>query len=55
MVIMEGDRFKDKLNGQSFIVKKIMDGAVVLEPEGRPNRFCLRDGFVELLFEREEN
>jgi hypothetical protein len=55
MAIMEGDRFKDKLNGHSFIVKKIMDGAVVLEPEDRPNRFCLSDAFVELLFEREEN
>ena len=55
MAIVEGDRFKDKLTGQSFIVKKIMDSAVILEAEDAPNRFCLSNAVVELLFERTEN
>jgi hypothetical protein len=55
MVIVEGDRFKDKLTGQSFIVKKIMDSAVILEAEDAPNRFCLTNAIMELLFEKAEN
>jgi hypothetical protein len=55
MAIMEGDRFKDKLTRQSFIVKKIMDGTVILEAEDRPNRFCLGAAIVELFFDRVEN
>jgi hypothetical protein len=55
MAIIEGDRFKDKLTGQSFIVKKIMDSTVILEAEDAPNRFCLSNAVVELLFERTEN
>ena len=55
MAIIEGDRFKDKLTGQSFIVKKIMDSTVILEAEDAPNRFCLSNAIVELLFERTEN
>jgi hypothetical protein len=55
MAIAEGDRFKDKLTGQSFIVKKIMDSTVILEAEDTPNRFCLSNTVVELLFERTEN
>jgi hypothetical protein len=55
MAIVEGDRFKDKLTGQSFIVKKIMDSTVILEAEDTPNRFCLSNAIVELLFERTEN
>jgi hypothetical protein len=55
MAIVEGDRFKDKLTGQSFVVKKIMDSTVVLEAEDTPNRFCLSNAVVELLFERTEN
>ena len=55
MALVEGDRFRDKLTGQSFIVKKIMDGTVILEAEDRPNRFCLGAAIMELLFEREED
>jgi len=55
MAIVEGDRFRDKLTGQSFVVKKIMGGTVILEAEDRPNRFCLGSTIVELFFEREEN
>jgi len=55
MAIMEGDRFKDKLTEQSFIAKKILDGAIILEAEDTPNRFCLGNAIVKLLFEREEN
>jgi hypothetical protein len=55
MAIVEGDRFKDKLTGQSFIVKKIIDSTVILEAEDTSNRFCLSNAVVELLFERTEN
>jgi hypothetical protein len=55
MAIMEGDRFKDKLTGQSFVAKRIIDGAIILEAEDTPNRFCLGAAIVELLFEREED
>jgi hypothetical protein len=55
MAIVEGDRFRDKLTGQSFIVKKIMDRTIILEAEDTPNRFCLSDGIVELFFDRAEN
>ena len=54
MVITEGDRFRDKLTGQSFIVKKIMDRTIILEAEDAPNRFCLSVGIVKLLFDRAE-
>ena len=55
MAIAEGDRFKDKLTGQSFIVKKIMDRTIILEADDTLNRFCLSDGIVELFFDRTEN
>jgi hypothetical protein len=55
MAIAEGDRFRDKLTGQSFVVKKIADRTIVLEAEDTPNRFCLSDAIVELLFEKAEN
>jgi hypothetical protein len=55
MPITEGDRFRDKLTGQSFIVKKIMDRTIILEAEDAPNRFCLSDGIVELFFDKAEN
>ena len=55
MAIAEGDRFKDKLTGQSFIVKKIMARTIILEAEDTLNRFCLNDGIVELFFDRTEN
>ena len=55
MAIVEGDRFKDKLTGQSFIVKKITESTIILEAEDTPNRFCLSNAVVELLFERTEN
>ncbi|NWG03648.1 MAG: hypothetical protein HXY44_12425 [Syntrophaceae bacterium] len=55
MSIMEGDRFKDKLTGQSFIVKEITDRTIILEAEYSPNRFSLSSGIVELFFDRSEN
>ena len=55
MKILEGDRLRDRLTGQSFIVKKIVDRTVVLEAEHTPDRFYLGDAVVELLFERTEN
>lgn len=55
MAILEGDRLRDRLTGQSFIVKRIMDRTIILEAEGTPDRFYLGDALVELLFERAEN
>jgi hypothetical protein len=52
MAILEGDRLTDRLTGQFFIVKKIIDKTIILEAEGSPNRFYLGDAVVELLFER---
>jgi hypothetical protein len=52
MAILEGDRLTDRLTGQSFIVKKIIDKIIILEAEGSLNRFYLGDAVVELLFER---
>jgi hypothetical protein len=55
MAIFEGDRLRDRLTGQSFIVKKIMDRTIILEAENTPDMFYLGDAIVELLFERIEN
>jgi hypothetical protein len=55
MTILEGDRLRDRLTGQSFIVKKIIDRTIILEAENTPDRFYLGDAVVELLFERAEN
>ncbi len=55
MTILEGDRLRDRLTGQSFIVKKIIDRTIILEAEITLDRFYLGDGVVELLFERAEN
>ena len=55
MTILEGDRLRDRLTGQSFIVKKIIDRTIILEAEHTPDRFYLGDAVVELLFERAEN
>jgi hypothetical protein len=52
MAILEGDRLTDRLTGQSFIVKKIIDRTIILEAEGSLDRFCLSDAVVELLFEK---
>jgi hypothetical protein len=55
MTILEGDRLRDRLTGQSFIVKKIIYRTIILEAENTPDRFYLGDAIVELLFERTEN
>jgi hypothetical protein len=55
MTILEGDRLRDRLTGQSFIVRKIIDRTIILEAEDTPNRFYLADAVVELLFERTKN
>jgi hypothetical protein len=55
MTILEGDRLRDRLTGQSFLVKKIIDRTIILEAENMPDRFYLGDAIVELLFERTKN
>jgi hypothetical protein len=55
MAILEGDRLRDRLTGQSFIVKKIVDRTVILQAEYTRDRFFLGDAVVELLFERTED
>ncbi len=54
MRIVEGDRFKDRSTGHLYRVKKIEEGVVVLDAEGRPTRVYLSKGSVELFFERVE-
>ncbi len=54
MEILEGDRLRDRLTGQSFIVKKIIDRTIILEAENASDTFHLGNGVVELLFERPE-
>jgi hypothetical protein len=55
MAFLKGDKLRDRLTGQSFIVKKITDRIIVLEAEDKPDRFYLGDAVVELLFERTQN
>jgi hypothetical protein len=55
MAILERDRLTDKLTGQFFIVKKIVNKTVILEAEGSSDRFYLGDAVVELLFERTQD
>ena len=55
MAFFEGDRLRDRLTGQSFIVKKVVDRTIILEAEGTPDRFYLGDAVVQLLFEKTEN
>jgi hypothetical protein len=55
MTILEGDRVRDRLTGQSFVVKKIIGRMIILEAEDTPDRFYLGDAVVELLFETTEN
>ena len=55
MTFLEGDRLRDRLTGQSFIVKKIVHSTIILEAEGTLDRFYLGDAVVQLLFERTED
>jgi len=55
VTFLEGDKLRDRLTGQSFIVKKIVDRTIILEAEGTPDRFYLGDAVVQLLFEKTEN
>ncbi len=52
MVLLEGDKLRDRLTGQAFVVKKIVDRTIILEAEGTPDRFYLGDAVVQLLFEK---
>ncbi len=55
MTFLKGDRLRDRLTGQSFIVKKITARVIILEAEDTKDRFYLGDAVVELLFERTRN
>jgi hypothetical protein len=52
MALLEGDKLRDRLTGQSFVVKKIVNRTIILEAEGTPDRFYLGDAVVQLLFEK---
>ncbi len=52
MTFLEGDKLRDRLTGQSFIVKKVVDRTVIIEAEGTPHKFYLGDAVVQLLFEK---
>jgi len=55
MKVEEGDRFREKLTGQLYRVKKIKNGTIVLEAEAIPNRFWAGDTLLHLFFERMKN
>ncbi len=55
MVLLEGDKLRDRLTGQAFVVKKIVDRTIILEAEGTPDRFYLGDAVVQILFEKPED
>ncbi len=55
MTLLEGDKLRDRLTGQSFIVKKVVDRTIILEAEGTPDRFYLGDAVVQLLFEKAQD
>ncbi len=52
MTFLEGDKLRDRLTGQSFIVKKVVERTIILEAEGTPDKFYLGDAVVQLLFEK---
>ena len=51
MRIGEGDRFKHKLTGQMYEVKRIKDDTFVLESADSPYRMWFGEGEMELFFE----
>ena len=51
MRIGEGDRFKHKLTGQMYEVKRIKDDIFVLESADSPYRMWFGEGDLELFFE----
>jgi hypothetical protein len=52
MKVEEGDRYREKLTGQPYRVKKIKNGTIVLEAEGISNRFWTGNTLLNLFFER---
>ncbi len=51
MTIVEGEKFKHKLNGQLYQVKMIKNGTVILESKDSPNRMWFGENDVEIFFE----
>ena len=51
MRIGEGDRFKHKLTGQMYEVKRIKDDIFVLESADSPYRMWFGEGDLERFFE----
>jgi hypothetical protein len=51
MTIVEGEKFKHKLNGQLYQVKMIKNGTVILESEDSPNRMWFGENDVEIFFD----
>jgi hypothetical protein len=54
MTITEGDGYREKSTGQPYRVKKIKDGTIILEAEGKPDKFWVGDGYLQLFFETME-
>jgi len=51
MRIGEGDRFKHKLTGQIYEVKRIKDDTFILESADSPYRMWFGEGDLERFFE----
>jgi len=51
MRIGEGDRFKHKLTGQMYEVKRIKDDTFILESADSPYRMWFGEGDLERFFE----
>jgi hypothetical protein len=51
MRIGEGDRFKHRLTGQIYEVKRIEEGTFILDSADSPYRMWCGEGEMELFFE----
>ncbi len=54
MTITEGDRFRNKSNGQIYRVTRIEGQTVLMVAEDNPNKFCLGNEILDLFFEKIE-
>jgi len=52
MANTEGDRFRNKSNGQIYRVKRIEGQTVIMVAEDNPNKFCLGNEILDLFFEK---
>ncbi len=51
MAFVEGDRFKHKLTGQTYVVKIIKGDTFILESDDTPYRMWFGEADLEVFFE----